>query len=67
MRKSDGFVNTDTEVFTKTFNVSKDTQSGSITVDNFKNNRISLKSYFSYSLFMTLSPGQVKSGITSDS
>ena len=67
LRKSDGFVNTDTEVFTKTFNVSKDTQSGSITVDNFKNNRISLKSYFSYSLFMTLSPGQVKSGITSDS
>ena len=67
LRKSDGFVNTDTEVFTKTFNVSKDTQSGSITVDNFKNNRISLESYFSYSLFMTLSPGQVKSGIKSDS
>ena len=47
LRKSDGSVNYDTEVFTKTFNVSKDTQSGSITVDNFKNNRISLKSYFS--------------------
>lgn len=71
LRKSDGFVNTDTEVFTKTFNVSKSTQEGSITVDNLyniiKNTGISLESYFSYSLFMTLSPGQVKSGITSDS
>lgn len=71
LRKSDGFINTDTEVFTKTFNVSKDTQSGKITITNLyniiKETGISLKSYFGYSLFMTLSPGQVKSGISSNS
>lgn len=71
LRKSDGSVNYDTEVFTKTFNVSKDTQSGKITVDNLyntiKETGISLEGYFGYSLFMTLSPGQVKSGIKSDS
>lgn len=71
LRKSDGSVNYDTEVFTKTFNVSKDTQSGKITITNLyniiKETGISLKSYFGYSLFMTLSPGQVKSGISSNS
>ena len=71
LRKSDGSVNYDTKVFTKTFNVSKSTQSGKITVDNLSNaikeTGISLESYFGYSLFMTLSPGQVKSGIKSDS
>ena len=70
LRKSNGIVNNDTEVFTKTFNVSKDTQEGSITVDNLYNTikaGISLTSYYSYSLIMKLSPGQVKSGITSDS
>ena len=71
LRKSDGFINTDTEVFTKTFNVSKDTQSGKITITNLyniiKETGIPLESYFGYSLFMTLSPGQVKSGIKSDS
>ena len=71
LRKSDGSVNYDTKVFTKTFNVSKSTQSGKITVDNLyntiKETGISLEGYFGYSLFMTLSPGQVKSGIKSDS
>lgn len=71
LRKSDGSVNCDTKVFTKTFNVSKSTQSGKITITNLSNaikeTGISLKSYFGYSLFMTLSPGQVKSGIKSDS
>lgn len=71
LRKSDGSVNYDTEVFTKTFNVSKDTQSGKITITNLyniiKETGISLESYFGYSLFMTLSPGQVKSGISSNS
>ena len=71
LRKSDGFINTDTEVFTKTFNVSKDTQSGKITITNLyniiKETGIPLESYFGYSLFMTLSPGQVKSGISSNS
>ena len=71
MRKSDGSVNTDTEVFTKTFNVSKSTQSGKITITNLsydiRETGISLEGYFGYSLFMTLSPGQVKSGIKSDS
>ena len=71
LRKSDGSVNYDTEVFTKTFNVSKSTQSGKITITNLSNaikeTGISLESYFGYSLFMTLSPGQVKSGIKSDS
>ena len=71
LRKSDGSVNYDTEVFTKTFNVSKGTQSGKITITNLyniiKETGISLKSYFGYSLFMTLSPGQVKSGISSNS
>ena len=71
LRKSDGIVNTDTEVFTKTFNVSKSTQSGKITITNLsyaiRETGISLESYFGYSLFMTLSPGQVKSGIKSDS
>ena len=71
LRKSDGFINTDTKVFTKTFNVSKSTQSGKITITNLSNaikeTGISLESYFGYSLFMTLSPGQVKSGIKSDS
>lgn len=70
LRKSNGIVNNDAEVFTKTFNVSKDTQEGSITVDNLYNTikaGISLTSYYSYSLIMKLSPGQVKSGITSDS
>lgn len=71
LRKSDGSVNYDTKVFTKTFNVSKSTQSGKITITNLSNaikeTGISLESYFGYSLFMTLSPGQVKSGIKSDS
>ena len=71
LRKSDGSVNNDTEVFTKTFNVSKSTQSGKITITNLsyaiRETGISLESYFGYSLFMTLSPGQVKSGIKSDS
>ena len=71
LRKSDGIVNTDTEVFTKTFNVSKSTQSGKITITNLsyaiRETGISLEGYFGYSLFMTLSPGQVKSGIKSDS
>ena len=71
LRKSDGSVDYDTEVFTKTFNVSKDTQSGKITITNLyniiKETGISLESYFGYSLFMTLSPGQVKSGINSNS
>lgn len=71
LRKSDGSVNTDTEVFTKTFNVSKSTQSGKITITNLsyaiRETGISLEGYFGYSLFMTLSPGQVKSGIKSDS
>ena len=71
LRKSDGSVNDDTKVFTKTFNVSKSTQSGKITITNLSNDiketGISLKSYFGYSLFMTLSPGQVKSGINSNS
>ena len=71
LRKSDGSVNHDTVVFTKTFNVSKSKQSGKITVDNLyntiKETGISLEGYFGYSLFMTLSPGQVKSGIKSDS
>ena len=71
LRKSDGSVNYDTEVFTKTFNVSKDTQSGKITITNLyniiKETGISLESYFGYSLFITLSPGQVKSGISSNS
>ena len=71
LRKSDGSVNYDTKVFTKTFNVSKSTQSGKITITNLSNaikeTGISLKGYFGYSLFMTLSPGQVKSGIKSDS
>ena len=71
LRKSDGSVNDDTKVFTKTFNVSKSTQSGKITITNLSNaikeTGISLKSYFGYSLFMTLSPGQVKSGINSNS
>ena len=71
MRKSDGSVNYDTKVFTKTFNVSKSTQSGKITITNLsydiRETGISLESYFGYSLFMTLSPGQVKSGIKSDS
>ena len=71
LRKSDGSVNYDTKVFTKTFNVSKSTQSGKITITNLsydiRETGISLGSYFGYSLFMTLSPGQVKSGIKSDS
>lgn len=71
LRKSDGSVNYDTKVFTKTFNVSKSTQSGKITITNLsyaiRETGISLESYFGYSLFMTLSPGQVKSGIKSDS
>ena len=71
LRKSDGSVDYDTEVFTKTFNVSKDTQSGKITITNLyniiKETGIPLESYFGYSLFMTLSPGQVKSGISSNS
>ena len=71
LRKSDGSVDYDTEVFTKTFNVSKDTQSGKITITNLyniiKETGIPLESYFGYSLFMTLSPGQVKSGINSNS
>ena len=71
LRKSDGSVNYDTKVFTKTFNVSKSTQSGKITITNLSNaikeTGISLEDYFGYSLFMTLSPGQVKSGIKSDS
>ena len=71
MRKSDGFVNKDTVVFSQPFKVSKDTQSGKITITNLyniiKETGISLESYFGYSLFMTLSPGQVKSGIKSDS
>ena len=71
LRKSDGSVNTDTEVFTKTFNVSKSTQSGKITITNLsydiRETGISLEGYFGYSLFMTLSPGQVKSGISSNS
>lgn len=71
LRKSDGSVNYDTKVFTKTFNVSKSTQSGKITITNLsyaiRETGISLEGYFGYSLFMTLSPGQVKSGIKSDS
>lgn len=71
MRKSDGSVNYDTVVFAQTFKVSKGTQSGKITItdlyNTIKETGISLKSYFGYSLFMTLSPGQVKSGIKSDS
>ena len=71
LRKSDGFVNKDTVVFSQPFKVSKGTQSGKITVDNLyntiKETGISLEGYFGYSLFMTLSPGQVKSGIKSDS
>ena len=71
LRKSDGSVNYDTVVFAQTFKVSKGTQSGKITITNLDNaikeTGIPLESYFGYSLFMTLSPGQVKSGITSDS
>lgn len=71
LRKSDGSVNYDTVVFAQTFKVSKGTQSGKITItdlyNTIKETGISLKSYFGYSLFMTLSPGQVKSGIKSDS
>ena len=71
LRKSDGSVNYDTKVFTKTFNVSKSTQSGKITITNLsydiRETGIPLDGYFGYSLFMTLSPGQVKSGIKSDS
>ena len=71
LRKSDGFVNKDTIVFSQPFKVSKGTQSGKITITNLyntiKETGISLESYFGYSLFMTLSPGQVKSGIKSDS
>ena len=71
LRKSDGFVNKDTVVFSQPFKVSKGTQSGKITITNLyntiKETGISLGSYFGYSLFMTLSPGQVKSGIKSDS
>lgn len=71
MRKSDGSVNYDTVVFTQTFKVSKNTQSGKITITNLDNaikeTGIPLESYFGYSLFMTLSPGQVKSGISSNS
>ena len=71
LRKSDGSVNYDTVVFTQTFKVSKNTQSGKITITNLDNaikeTGIPLESYFGYSLFMTLSPGQVKSGISSNS
>lgn len=71
LRKSDGSANYDTVVFEQTFKVSKNTQSGKITItdlDNtIKKTGISLESYFGYSLFMTLSPGQVKSGISSNS
>ena len=71
LRKSDGSVNYDTEVFTQTFDVSKGTQSGKITItdlyNTIKETGIPLESYFGYSLFMTLSPGQVKSGISSNS
>ena len=71
LRKSDGSVNYDTVVFTQTFKVSKGTQSGKITITNLDNaikeTGIPLESYFGYSLFMTLSPGQVKSGISSNS
>ena len=71
LRKSDGSVNYDTVVFTQTFDVSKGTQSGKITItdlyNTIKETGIPLESYFGYSLFMTLSPGQVKSGVKSDS
>lgn len=71
LRKSDGSVNKDTVVFEQTFKVSKGTQSGKITITNLDNSikktGIPLESYFGYSLFMTLSPGQVKSGISSNS
>lgn len=70
LRKSDGSTYIDTPVLTRTFNTGnsyKDT----ITKDNLDESitktGISLEMMNSYSLVMTLSPGQVKSGMKSNS
>ena len=68
LRESNGLTTTDTEVFTKTFNVSTGEQKGSITESNLSyTTGIQLDSRHRYSLIMKLSPGQVKSGIASNS